>query len=512
MVDREFETRRLNALHELYGSSSDRSRKGSVDAPIQELVDCINDHPHMFTTSCCSGRISCFAEPTAETRAAGRKGGEWIYASHDKADPEEIVSAISTAAPGGGCLVFRMEPFVMHAECRGVEWSAQLLGLARQAGFRESGMVPSNKGRCMVGIRCNLRLEVPVADAGEMLVSEHYLRYLTASANRKFELNSGRHKKFLDLVQRVALELMNPVKSKGRAMMPGVDGLQRRASPARRGETTDGNPAVPPAVCVVTLDQRAAVLLFRQKAVLKRLAAIEATAIASDVVVSLTPPAEAGEQKKADGEAAARPTAGDAFERNHSKPRLLSSSITEVAGWMIVLPKARVKQVKDAVKTAGWLDASRKSSAVGSCVKLPVMPECAEAIQGKDRSLPSSIRMHLSSSSLEWGKLPLNSKKPISPLESMRESVQALLQSVGGISQKEQVALLRDLPSRWERMGDLVLLPASACTGPKWKMVPEVDLWAAIASGLGATRLARQAAVASTGTRLVSANAHLCTT
>lgn len=55
--------------------------------------------------------------------------------------------ADSAAAPvpQAGCLVFRMEPFVMHVEARGVEWSALLLGWARQAGFRESGMVPSLK-------------------------------------------------------------------------------------------------------------------------------------------------------------------------------------------------------------------------------------------------------------------------------------------------------------------------------------------------------------------------------
>ena len=33
----------------------------------------------------------------------------------------------------------------MHTECRGLDWSAQVLALARQAGYRESGMVLSTK-------------------------------------------------------------------------------------------------------------------------------------------------------------------------------------------------------------------------------------------------------------------------------------------------------------------------------------------------------------------------------
>lgn len=37
--DREFAARRRNTLHELYGVQGDRSRKGSVDAPIEVRQD-----------------------------------------------------------------------------------------------------------------------------------------------------------------------------------------------------------------------------------------------------------------------------------------------------------------------------------------------------------------------------------------------------------------------------------------------------------------------------------------
>lgn len=38
-------------------SGVDLSRKGSVDAPILDLVNFINAQPDFFTTSSCSGRI-----------------------------------------------------------------------------------------------------------------------------------------------------------------------------------------------------------------------------------------------------------------------------------------------------------------------------------------------------------------------------------------------------------------------------------------------------------------------
>ena len=36
----------------------DQSRKGSIDAPIVDLINFINEHNDFFTTSSCSGRIS----------------------------------------------------------------------------------------------------------------------------------------------------------------------------------------------------------------------------------------------------------------------------------------------------------------------------------------------------------------------------------------------------------------------------------------------------------------------
>ena len=40
----------------------DASRKGSIDAPIIELVKYINEQENYYTTSSCSGRIIVFSE------------------------------------------------------------------------------------------------------------------------------------------------------------------------------------------------------------------------------------------------------------------------------------------------------------------------------------------------------------------------------------------------------------------------------------------------------------------
>jgi len=51
--------------------------------------------------------------------------------------------------------------------------------------------------RNIVGVRCSIRLEVPIVQAGHTLVTDDYLRFLTGLANKKMELNRQRTDIFL---------------------------------------------------------------------------------------------------------------------------------------------------------------------------------------------------------------------------------------------------------------------------------------------------------------------------
>ena len=53
-----FESEKRRVLEE----KEDASRKGSIDAPISELVEYINKQEDYYTTSSCSGRIILFSE------------------------------------------------------------------------------------------------------------------------------------------------------------------------------------------------------------------------------------------------------------------------------------------------------------------------------------------------------------------------------------------------------------------------------------------------------------------
>jgi len=67
-----------------------------------------------------------------------------------------------------------------------------------------------------------------------------------------------------------------------------------------------------------------------------------------------------------------------------------------------------------------------------------------------------------------------------------------------GFAQEHSAQLLSDLPTRWEKLGDLALLPRTCMASPDWGNLGQ-SLWRAVATALGIERLAMQASVANTG-------------
>ncbi|CAM0906040.1 unnamed protein product [Alopecurus aequalis] len=218
----DFARRKAAALAALSSPAPDKSPKGGVDVHIALLLDVLNSHADLFTTSSCSGRISVLAQPSPKSQTSDPKpkkkarGGGWVYISHDPADPDAVVELLFNGTGGGekGAgdeLVFRFEPMIVAVECRDVSAAASLVAAAIHAGFRESG-ITSLQRRAMVAIRSSIRMEVPLGLTDELVVSPEYIRYLVSIANSKMEANKKRMDGFLDVLQSKVL--------------PGISGLQ----------------------------------------------------------------------------------------------------------------------------------------------------------------------------------------------------------------------------------------------------------------------------------------------
>ncbi|KAF5729052.1 Met-10+ like family protein / kelch repeat-containing protein putative isoform 1 [Tripterygium wilfordii] len=204
----DFQKRKASAIAALASTETDKSPKGTLDAAIVPLIDAINCQPSYFTTSSCSGRISIFSHPKITDGKVPRKkarGGTWIFVSHEPADADVILkllypSSKSTQSSDSPSelseLVFRFEPLIIAVECKDLEAAQSLVSLAIRCGFRESGITSVSK-RVIVGIRCSIRLEVPLGDKNKVLVPPEYTRFLVGVANEKMEANRRRTDEFL---------------------------------------------------------------------------------------------------------------------------------------------------------------------------------------------------------------------------------------------------------------------------------------------------------------------------
>lgn len=109
-----FKAHKSRILAEIESPIPDASPKGSIDVQILPLINRLNQHDRIFTTSSCSGRVSVFFEglkkiPTTpryseQNQQAGKtpvgdavgnagiggkgEGGKWLFVSHDPVDAE----------------------------------------------------------------------------------------------------------------------------------------------------------------------------------------------------------------------------------------------------------------------------------------------------------------------------------------------------------------------------------------------------------------------------------------
>ncbi|KAK9133426.1 hypothetical protein Scep_012954 [Stephania cephalantha] len=206
----------------------------------------------------------------------------------------------------------------------------------------------------------------------------------------------------------------------------------------------------------------------------------------------------------------------------------MHDGIPELSGrkcWVLKLERKHGKKGKDILKKFGWLDLGRKvySCENGTHISLPVTgkfcaifhkneldrkheflgannhlqePVVAEKFSMEDISSETALN-HLFSfgGSFCTDEVLESNTTPLIPHMVMSEAVGPLIKKWG-----LPTNLMEQIPTRWERLGDIVVLPATSFKDPAWASI-ENELWPAIAKSLRTSRLARQGRIAPTGTR-----------
>lgn len=156
-------------------SKIDKSKKGSIDDRILDLIQIINSKDNYYTTSSCSGRIVVI-------RFGKRKNDcEWLFMSHDKAKDIKLRNL-------DGEVFFRMEGAILHVCCKTLDDAKAFLDASRNAGFKVGGII-SLKPKIMAELRSVDFIDTIIAKNGKMVIEESYLKVLLSEANQKLERN-----------------------------------------------------------------------------------------------------------------------------------------------------------------------------------------------------------------------------------------------------------------------------------------------------------------------------------
>jgi tRNA wybutosine-synthesizing protein 3 len=169
----------------------DKSRKGDVDVDAKPVILALNNSPHFYTTSSCSGRISLFRE--AKSKKKFDSG--WLFVKHGEVTKHEIIDSLKSVP--FDTVWFRQEAPIFHVACRDQDSALLLLELCRDLGFKHSGIIGLGR-RVMVEIIFNEKIDCPISENKELLVCDDHLDLLISKANEKLRRNNFLLKKFSD--------------------------------------------------------------------------------------------------------------------------------------------------------------------------------------------------------------------------------------------------------------------------------------------------------------------------
>ncbi|CAH7686180.1 methyltransferase TYW3-domain-containing protein [Phakopsora pachyrhizi] len=230
----------------------DKSPKGSIDESAKRFLVLVNSQPDWMTTSSCSGRLVTYLPgvseifstketastllssstshgpiPTKQRSVNGKGSGNWLFVSHSTLTRDELDDPIKTLFGNrqvelvesdhsyskrdilGKSQVVHLiyQPPVFHLLARSVSISEPILRTVIAAGFRNSGLTISQKGRVILAIRAAAGgLDVPIAiktnqineietvsnEKFQLLVGLEYLQSLILEGNRLMEQNEER--------------------------------------------------------------------------------------------------------------------------------------------------------------------------------------------------------------------------------------------------------------------------------------------------------------------------------
>ncbi|CAG8754623.1 1863_t:CDS:2, partial [Gigaspora rosea] len=210
--------------------SSSKVSSPLIDETICPIIELINKHDDYIVTSSCSGKISIISTSVNNNKCKSSK--KFISGKMD---------SLTTGETENG---------ILHVEARTLDSAKNLVNLAVEIGYRESGLLTTSK-RHMVAIRTSMKLETPIAYLNlstqkiHLLVDLSYLQLLINLSNQNFDEIL---RKINDLLSTLDNNLFRSigsgddgVKKEERRERKRRDVLARQIGLRKSGTLSDGN-------------------------------------------------------------------------------------------------------------------------------------------------------------------------------------------------------------------------------------------------------------------------------
>ena len=151
---------------------------GYFDRELYSLIKLLNSFNDMFTSSSCSGRLMVFSSKRPWDRRSIR-----IYLkTHNRIDVNEVISILEKSKDEN--LWFILQPPILHVSCLTVNRAQELLKVARNVGFKHSGIISFARTGIVVELRGNEQLAVPLKLKGKLICRKTRLKTLVKWANK----------------------------------------------------------------------------------------------------------------------------------------------------------------------------------------------------------------------------------------------------------------------------------------------------------------------------------------
>ena len=173
--------------------------------------------------------------------------------------------------------------------------------------------------------------------------------------------------------------------------------------------------------------------------------------------------------------------------------------------WAVQVDKRKAKPLKDFLKRQKWLHKSIKPVVSDGKVAFPLTAAGKEKypFQEFDPQPLDDSEAHTLIQLDEDSRKANLTKTPLSPYERLRRAVSHFLgkdpESV--VSKDYFETLMNDLPSKWERLGDALLIPSKYMVDEYWYKEKNKVVWETIASALQCQKIGRQRAVVNNAIR-----------